>query len=58
MQTILLLWLILGFLTSIVVVAALMLSSRISQEEGVSEKYDNQETSEIVRDIYPRQVKS
>ncbi|MCA9954763.1 MAG: hypothetical protein H6657_03845 [Ardenticatenaceae bacterium] len=57
MQNILLIWLILGLITSVIVVAALMLSSRISQEEGVSEKYDCRETSEVVREIYPRQVK-
>lgn len=56
MQTILLIWLILGLLTSIIVVAALMLSSKISQEEGVTERYEHRETSEVVREIYPRQA--
>jgi hypothetical protein len=56
MQTIVLIWLMLGLLAAIIVVATLMLSSHISQEEGVSESYENQETSEVVREIYPRQV--
>lgn len=56
MQIILLIWLMLGLLASIIVVAALMLSSRISQEEGVSERYEHRETSEVVREIYPQQV--
>ena len=56
MQTIVLIWLILGLLASIIVVAALMLSSQISREEGVSESYESQETSEVVREIYPRQA--
>lgn len=56
METILVIWLVLGLLASIIVVAALMLSSRLSQEEGVSEKYVKPETSEVVREIFPRQV--
>lgn len=56
MQTVVLIWLMLGLVASIIVVAALMLSSHISQDEGVSESYDDQETSEVVREIYPRQV--
>lgn len=58
MQTLLVLWLILGLLASIIVVAALMLSAKISREEGVTESYENQETSEVVREMYPRRVKS
>lgn len=58
MQTLLVLWLILGLLASIIVVAALMLSAKISRKEGVTESYENRETSEVVREMYPRRVKS
>lgn len=56
MQTILIVWLILGILTSIFVVAALMMSSKISQEEGITENYDEWEAPDIVQDVYPRQA--
>lgn len=56
MQTLVIIWLILGLLTSILVVAALMLSSRLSQQEGVSENYDDWEAPEVVKEIYPRQA--
>ncbi len=58
MQTIIFVWLILGFLTSIFVVAALMLSSRISQEEGLSESYEDwdEKEAEVTQEMYPRQA--
>jgi len=58
MQTIIIVWLILGFLASILVVAALMLSSRISQEEGLSESYEDWEEkeAEAAQELYPRQA--
>jgi len=58
MQTIIIVWLVLGFLTSIFVVAALMLSSRISQEEGLSESYEDWEEkeAEVTQEMYPRQA--
>lgn len=58
MQTIIIVWLILGFLTSILVVAALMLSSRLSQEEGLTESYEDWEEkeSEVAQEMYPRQA--
>jgi hypothetical protein len=56
MQTVVIIWLILSLLAIILVVAALMLSSRISQTEGVSENYDNWEAPEVVQEIYPRRA--
>jgi hypothetical protein len=58
MQTIIIIWLILGFLTSILVVAALMLSSRLSQKEGVTESYEDWEEkeAEVAPEMYPRQA--
>lgn len=56
MKTLVIIWLVLGLLASILVVAALMLSSRLSQEEGVSESYEDWEAPEVVQDPYPRQV--
>ncbi len=56
MQTVVIIWLILSLLAIILVVAALMLSSRISQTEGVSETYDDWEAPEVVQEIYPRQA--
>ena len=58
MQTIIIVWLILGFLTSILVVAALMLSSRLSQEEGLTESYEDWEAkeAEVAQEMYPRQA--
>ncbi len=58
MQTIIIIWLILGLLASILVVAALMLSSRLSQEEGLTESYDDWEEkeAEVAHEMYPRQA--
>ena len=56
MQTIFIIWLILGGLASIFVVAALMLSSRISQDEGLVEDYDEWESSEAAPNIFPQQA--
>lgn len=56
MKTVLIIWLILALLTSIFVVAALVLSSRISEEEGVEESYEDWEAPESVQEIYPRQA--
>jgi Na+-transporting NADH:ubiquinone oxidoreductase subunit NqrC len=56
MQTVVIIWLIVSLLASILVVAALMLSSRISQTEGVSENYDEWEAPEVAQEIYPRQA--
>ena len=58
MQTIIIVWLILSFLASVLVIAALMLSSRLSQEEGLSESYDDWEANEaeVAQEMYPRQA--
>ncbi|MCA9943270.1 MAG: hypothetical protein KC449_07290 [Anaerolineales bacterium] len=56
MKTFIIIWLILSILASILVVAALMLSSRLSQEEGISESYEDWEASEPVQEMYPRQA--
>ena len=56
MQTVVIIWLIVSLLASILVVAALILSSRISQTEGVSESYDEWEAPEVAQEIYPRQA--
>ena len=58
MQTFIIVWLILGLLASILVVAALMLSSRLSQEEGLTESYEDWEEkeAEVVHEMYPRQA--
>ena len=58
MQTIIIVWLVLAFLASILVIAALMLSSRLSQEEGLSESYDDWEAkeTEAAQEMYPRQA--
>lgn len=56
MQTIFIIWLILGGLASIFVVAALMLSSRISQDEGLVESYDEWEASEAAPNAIPQQA--
>lgn len=56
MQTIFIIWLILGGLASIFVMAALMLSSRISQDEGLVENYDEWESSEAAPNVIPQQA--
>lgn len=58
MQTVIIVWLILSFLASILVIAALMLSSRLSQEEGLTESYDDWEAKEVevAQEMYPRQA--
>lgn len=58
MQTIIIVWLLLSLLASILVIAALMLSSRLSQEEGLSESYDDWEEkeAEVAQEMYPRQA--
>jgi hypothetical protein len=60
MQTIVIVWLILAILASIFVVAALMISSRISQDEGVVENYDEWESAqvsaEVTQKVYPQQA--
>ncbi len=56
MQTIIIIWLILAILASIFVVAALMLSSRIGQGEGVIENYDDWEVAEVAQEICPQQA--
>ncbi len=56
MQTIAIVVLILGVLASLFVVAALMLSSRLSKAEGLVEEYDDWEASEMVQEAIPRQA--
>jgi len=64
MQTIVIVWLILAILASIFVVAALMISSRISQDEGVVENYDEWESAQVSAEastdvtqrVYPQQA--
>lgn len=56
MKTFIILWLILGLFASIFVVATLMLSSRLSQEEGLSENYEDWKTKESAPEMYPPQV--
>jgi hypothetical protein len=52
MQTIFIIWLILGLFASVCLIAALMLSSRNSQREGDSESYDDWEAAEQTKEIY------
>lgn len=58
MQTIIIVWLLLSLLASILVIAALMLSSRLSRQEGLSESYDDWEAkeAEVAQEMYPRQA--
>ena len=56
MKIIFIIWLILAILTSIFVVGALMLSSRISQEEGHSESYEEWEAANQTQELYQRQA--
>ena len=56
MQTIVIIWLIVGFIATVLAVAALMLSSRTSAQEGVTENYDDWEAPEVAQDVYPRQA--
>ena len=56
MKTIFIIWLILALLTSVLVVAALMLSSRLSQEEGLSESYEDWEAANQTQKLYRRQA--
>ena len=56
MKTIFIIWLILALLTSVLVVAALMLSSRLSQEEGLSESYEDWEAANQTQELYRRQA--
>lgn len=56
MQTIFIIWLILGFLASILIIAALMLSSQKSQKEGLSENYDDWEATKQAKEIYRPQA--
>jgi hypothetical protein len=56
MKTFIIVWLVLGLLASILVISALMLSSRLSQEEGLSESYDDWEATEAAQEMHPRQA--
>ena len=56
MKTVIIIWLILGFFTSILVVAALMRSSQLSQDEGLVENYDDWEAKEVAQELYPQQA--
>ncbi len=56
MQTIAIICLVASFITTVFVVSALMLSSRASQEEGVTETYDDWEAPEATGEVYPPQL--
>ena len=56
MQTIVIIWLIVSLLTTVLVIATLMLSSRVSQEEGVTESYEDWKATEVTREVYQQQV--
>lgn len=56
MKTIIIVWLILAVVTSLFVVAALMLSSRLSQKEGLSESYEDWEEKNQAQEMYRPQT--
>lgn len=56
MKIIIIIWLVLGLLTSILVIAALMRSSQISQQEGIEENYDHWEVPEAAPELHPRKA--
>ncbi|WP_420644399.1 hypothetical protein [Candidatus Leptofilum sp.] len=56
MKIFFIIWLILGLIVSIFVVAALMRSSQISQEEGLSESYEDWEAPDQAQELHPRQA--
>ena len=56
MKIIIIVWLILAVLTSLLVVAALMRSSQLSQQEGVSESYEDWEERNQAQEIYQPQT--
>jgi uncharacterized membrane protein len=56
MQTIFMIWLIFGVFASIVVIAALRLSSQKSQEDSLSESYDDWEATKQAKEIFQPQT--
>ena len=56
MKILIIVWLILAVLTSLFVVSALMLSSRLSQEEGLSESYEDWEEKKQAQELYRPQT--
>ena len=56
MKILIIVWLILAVLTSLFVVSALMLSSRLSQEEGLSESYEDWEEKNQAQELYRPQT--
>ena len=56
MKIFFIIWLILSLVVSIFVIAALMRSSQLSQEEGLSESYENWEEPKRAQELYPRQA--
>lgn len=56
MKIFFIIWLVLALIVSVFVVAALMRSSQLSQEEGISESYDDWEAPEEARELFPRQA--
>ena len=56
MKIFLIVWLILGLVVAVFVIAALIRSSQISQQNGLSESYDEWQVKESARERYPRQV--
>ncbi|WP_420631902.1 hypothetical protein [Candidatus Leptofilum sp.] len=56
MKTFFIIWLILGLIVSVFVVAALMRSSQLSQQEGISESYEDWKAPEQAQELYPRQA--
>ena len=56
MQTFLIIWLIAAIIATILVIAALVLSSRISEEEGIAESYEDWEANEPAQEMNPRQA--
>lgn len=56
MKLFFIIWLILALVVSVFVIAALMRSSQLSQEEGISESYEDWEAVEQAQELYPRQA--
>lgn len=56
MKIILVIWLIFSILVSILVIAAFMRSSQLSQHEGVTENYEDWDKAETTQELFPHRA--
>lgn len=56
MKVFFIVWLVLALVVSVFVVAALMRSSQLSQQEGLDESYDDWQITEPTQKVFTRQA--